>query len=115
MQLSLKSDVNDLLFSNVFTILPIVLLEFVLQIYTLSSFCFSGLCAIGYLVCGLLCFDRFTARAFLSNDDPRITTAIPTPNNNRTNDHLGSVQCDGSVTTAQQSVTTDPVDRIQAW
>jgi hypothetical protein len=27
-------------------------------------------------MCGLLCFDRFTARAFLSSKDPRVTTAI---------------------------------------
>lgn len=34
-------------------------------------------CALGYLICGFLCFDRFTARAFLSDKDPRLTTAIP--------------------------------------
>ena len=28
-------------------------------------------------MCGLLCFDRFTARAFLSTKDPRVTTALP--------------------------------------
>lgn len=37
-------------------------------------------CALGYLVCGLLCFDRFRAKAFLTTRDPRITTAIPPAN-----------------------------------
>lgn len=37
-------------------------------------------CALGYLVCGLLCFDRFRAKAFLTTTDPRITTAIPPTN-----------------------------------
>ena len=35
-----------------------------------------SLCALGYLVCGLLCFDRFTTRAFLATKDPRVTTSI---------------------------------------
>lgn len=34
-------------------------------------------CALGYAFCGLLCLDRFTARAFLSTKDPLVTTAIP--------------------------------------
>lgn len=37
-----------------------------------------AICALAYFICGLLCFDRFTARAFLSVSDPRVTTAIPT-------------------------------------
>ena len=28
-----------------------------------------SLCALGYLICGLLCFDRFTTRAFLATKD----------------------------------------------
>ncbi|GKY96062.1 hypothetical protein MPSEU_000566400 [Mayamaea pseudoterrestris] len=35
-----------------------------------------SICALGYLVCGLLCFDRFTTRAFLATKDPRVTTSI---------------------------------------
>jgi len=38
-----------------------------------------GVCAVIYLVFGLFCFDRFTSRAFLSNKDPLVTTAIPQP------------------------------------
>lgn len=34
-------------------------------------------CAIVYLVLGLMCFDRFTSKAFLSTHDPVATTAIP--------------------------------------
>jgi hypothetical protein len=39
----------------------------------------SGLCAITYFVFGCLCLDRFTSRAFLSTNDPVVSTAIPRP------------------------------------
>lgn len=39
-----------------------------------------GLCAVAYFVFGLLCFDRFTSKAFLSTKNPLVTTAIPQPN-----------------------------------
>lgn len=35
------------------------------------------LCACVYFAMGLMCFDRFTSRAFLSNKDPLVSTAIP--------------------------------------
>lgn len=38
-----------------------------------------GLCAIAYFVFGCLCLDRFTSRAFLSTNDPLVSTAIPRP------------------------------------
>ena len=44
-----------------------------------------ALCAITYFVLGLLCFDRFTSRAFLSNRDPVVSTAIPQPSPPRPN------------------------------
>jgi hypothetical protein len=34
-------------------------------------------CSFAYLLFGLLCFDRFTSRAFLSTQDPVASTAIP--------------------------------------
>jgi len=34
-------------------------------------------CSFAYLLFGLLCFDRFTSRAFLSTADPVASTAIP--------------------------------------
>lgn len=34
-------------------------------------------CAIVYLILGLMCFDRFTSKAFLSTHDPVASTAIP--------------------------------------
>jgi hypothetical protein len=39
----------------------------------------SGACAITYFVFGLLCLDRFTSKAYLSSQDPLVSTAIPTP------------------------------------
>ncbi|KAG7346882.1 hypothetical protein IV203_005951 [Nitzschia inconspicua] len=39
-----------------------------------------GLCAIIYFVFGAFCLDRFTSRAYLSNNDPLVSTAIPQPN-----------------------------------
>jgi hypothetical protein len=53
----------------------------------LSLYRISGICAFGYFICGLLCFDRFTARAFLSNKDPRITTSIISPNTESVNEN----------------------------
>jgi len=38
-----------------------------------------GMCALAYFVFGCLCLDRFTSRAFLSTDDPLVSTAIPRP------------------------------------
>jgi len=38
-----------------------------------------AICAAVYFILGLLCFDRFTSRAFLSSSDPRVSTAIPQP------------------------------------
>jgi len=38
-------------------------------------------CSFAYLLFGLLCFDRFTSRAFLSTQDPVASTAIPSGNN----------------------------------
>mmetsp|Transcript_33112 Transcript_33112/g.37077 ORF Transcript_33112/g.37077 Transcript_33112/m.37077 type:complete len:265 (+) Transcript_33112:103-897(+) len=38
-----------------------------------------GTCAIAYFVAGLLCLDRFTSKAYLSSNDPLVTTAIPQP------------------------------------
>jgi len=36
-----------------------------------------GVCALTYFVMGLLCFDRLTSEAFISNRDPVRSTAIP--------------------------------------
>ncbi|KAL3791234.1 hypothetical protein HJC23_000851 [Cyclotella cryptica] len=36
-----------------------------------------AICSFTYLLFGLLCFDRFTSRAFLSTQDPVASTAIP--------------------------------------
>jgi len=36
-----------------------------------------AICACTYFVLGVLCFDRFTAKAFLSDSDPLVSTAIP--------------------------------------
>jgi len=36
-----------------------------------------GLCGIAYFFAGLLCLDRFTSKAYLSSNDPIVTTAIP--------------------------------------
>lgn len=38
-------------------------------------------CSFAYLLFGLLCFDRFTSRAFLSTQDPVASTAIPSSSN----------------------------------
>lgn len=42
-----------------------------------------ALCAMSYFALGLLCFDRFTSRAFLSSRDPVMSTAIPQPSPSR--------------------------------
>jgi len=39
----------------------------------------SGICAVTYFVFGCLCLDRFTSKAFLSVNDPTVSTAIPRP------------------------------------
>jgi len=53
----------------------------------LRSFLFCttirAICALVYLTFGVLCFDRFTSKAFLSTKNPLVTTAIPQPNNNQ--------------------------------
>lgn len=56
-----------------------MMLSKLLTFYLTSPLHDSGCCALTYLVCGILCFDRFTALAFLSTKDPRVTTAIPSP------------------------------------
>eukprot|EP00978_Attheya_sp_CCMP212_P005723 scaffold12832_cov50-Attheya_sp.AAC.4 len=38
-----------------------------------------AICALVYVCLGILCFDRFTSKAFLSQKDPVVTTAIPQP------------------------------------
>mmetsp|Transcript_15297 Transcript_15297/g.28550 ORF Transcript_15297/g.28550 Transcript_15297/m.28550 type:complete len:306 (+) Transcript_15297:78-995(+) len=38
-----------------------------------------GVCAVAYFVFGLLCLDRFTSKAYLSSNDPLVSTAIPQP------------------------------------
>ena len=45
-----------------------------------ATFVPSAACSLVYLVLGLLCFDRFTSRAFLSHKDPIASTAIPQGN-----------------------------------
>lgn len=40
---------------------------------------FLGACAIAYFLSGALCLDRFTSKAYLSSNDPLVTTAIPQP------------------------------------
>ena len=40
----------------------------------------SACCSFAYLLFGMLCFDRFTSRAFLSTQDPVASTAIPSGN-----------------------------------
>jgi hypothetical protein len=56
-----------------------------------------GICGFTYLLFGLLCIDKFTAKAFLTTEDPLVTTAIPmakgikatdAPNNNHSYGNL---------------------------
>jgi hypothetical protein len=42
------------------------------------------MCAFFYFTFGILCFDRFTSKAFLSQKNPLVTTAIPQANNGAT-------------------------------
>lgn len=73
---------------------------------------FSGICAAGYLFCGLLCFDRFTARAFLSNKDPRVTTAIASGNPETTSKNGGGSDTNNASTSTSvqtYSVTSSNV------
>jgi hypothetical protein len=62
----------------------------VISIYewlTLTAlYLFRGLCAIIYFIFGLLCFDRFTSKAYLSSNDPLVSTAIPQPTSSRKSD-----------------------------
>mmetsp|Transcript_884 Transcript_884/g.2229 ORF Transcript_884/g.2229 Transcript_884/m.2229 type:complete len:263 (+) Transcript_884:129-917(+) len=48
----------------------------VVNFQRVTSF-FLGVCAIIYFVSGVLCLDRFTSKAYLSSNDPLVTTAIP--------------------------------------
>lgn len=48
-------------------------------IFQMTTSIVVAICAAVYFVLGLLCFDRFTSKAFLSSNDPRISTAIPQP------------------------------------
>lgn len=48
----------------------------VVNFQRVTSF-FLGTCAISYFVFGVLCFDRFTSKAYVSSNDPLVTTAIP--------------------------------------
>jgi len=50
----------------------------VINFQRVTSF-FLGACAITYFVSGVLCLDRFTSKAYLSSNDPLVTTAIPQP------------------------------------
>eukprot|EP00521_Asterionellopsis_glacialis_P006354 CAMPEP_0195282592 /NCGR_PEP_ID=MMETSP0707-20130614/1394_1 /TAXON_ID=33640 /ORGANISM="Asterionellopsis glacialis, Strain CCMP134" /LENGTH=261 /DNA_ID=CAMNT_0040341575 /DNA_START=17 /DNA_END=802 /DNA_ORIENTATION=- len=43
---------------------------------TVTSF-FIGCCAVAYFLMGIMCFDRFTTKAFVSKTDPIKRTAIP--------------------------------------
>lgn len=45
-----------------------------------------GLCAITYFIFGCLCLDRFTSKAFLSVNDPLVSTAIPRPGSVKASD-----------------------------
>lgn len=49
-----------------------------------------------YFAFGLLCFDRFTSKAFLSTKNPLITTAIPQPNGAHGNVQATPVYREGS-------------------
>lgn len=48
----------------------------VVNFQRVTSF-FLGVCAISYFVSGVLCFDRFMSKAYLSSNNPLVTTAIP--------------------------------------
>mmetsp|Transcript_2826 Transcript_2826/g.6295 ORF Transcript_2826/g.6295 Transcript_2826/m.6295 type:complete len:253 (-) Transcript_2826:221-979(-) len=50
----------------------------VVNFQRVTSF-FLGACAIAYFGAGILCFDRFTSKAYLSSNDPLVSTAIPQP------------------------------------
>mmetsp|Transcript_19564 Transcript_19564/g.48725 ORF Transcript_19564/g.48725 Transcript_19564/m.48725 type:complete len:261 (+) Transcript_19564:104-886(+) len=50
----------------------------VVNFQRVTSF-FLGVCAIAYFISGVLCFDRFTSKAYLSSNDPLVSTAIPQP------------------------------------
>jgi len=46
-------------------------------VFQMVSSCVLAICSFAYLIFGLLCFDRFTSRAFLSTADPVASTSIP--------------------------------------
>lgn len=50
---------------------------------------FLGACAIAYFLSGVLCLDRFTSKAYLSSNDPLVTTAIPQPTSVQLQHHQG--------------------------
>lgn len=52
--------------------------------------CSRSLCAIAYFVLGILCCDRLSARAFVSESDPVKATAIPQPQTPSRVDPTGS-------------------------
>lgn len=66
------------------------------------------MCAFVYFCFGILCFDRFTSKAFLSTKNPLVTTAIPQPNNGGTATpvYRGPVQ-DSSIAYADGSTYAD--------
>lgn len=66
-----------------------------------------GLCAVAYFVFGLLCFDRFTSRAFLSTKNPLVTTAIPQPNGSHVNMQPMPVYHEGSHPDASTTYSED--------
>lgn len=66
-----------------------------------------GCCAMTYLFCGILCFDRFTALAFISTKDPRITTAVPATKQSTSSIGEGTPS---QMMKAQTEFETDPED-----
>mmetsp|Transcript_2851 Transcript_2851/g.7832 ORF Transcript_2851/g.7832 Transcript_2851/m.7832 type:complete len:253 (-) Transcript_2851:132-890(-) len=48
----------------------------VVNFQRVTSF-FLGVCAISYFVSGVFCVDRFTSKAYVSSNNPLVTTAIP--------------------------------------
>jgi len=64
-----------------------------------------AICALIYIFLGLLCCDRFTSRAFLSTDDPLISTAIPSASyvDKRHASHLSDM---GSISKLSETAST---------
>ena len=67
---------------------------------------FSGVCAVLYFIFGCMCLDRFTARAFLSTQDPLVSTAIPAtpPANARRNSKTTGGQLPSTSSTTDEAV-----------